>query len=161
MRMKKQRIRGQGQKENRREEPESGGLELERQLFKAGLLVPAAGLFLWGCYCLVKPRIPEFFDGCMWDKWFGVYCLGCGGTRSLISFFTGHPLLSLWYHPMVFYGIVMYFFFMGSHMLSFLSGGRVKGLSFHAWYLYGALIIMVLNCVLKNILRYGFGILMK
>lgn len=134
---------------------------LERQLFIAGLFVPVAGLVLWRIYSLVSLWIPEIFDVCLWDKWFGIYCLGCGGTRALISFFTGHPLLSLWYHPMVFYGIVMYLVFMGSHAVSLLSGGRIRGMAFRAWYLYGAIVLMVLNFILKNILRYGFGITMK
>ncbi len=133
---------------------------LEEQLFLAGLFVPFLGLAVgWG-YPLVSSLLPSFMRGCIWDKWFGVYCLGCGGTRAFFALIRGHFLRALWYHPLVFYGAVIYALFMGSHGMAFLTRGKIRGMTFHSGYLYAALVILVVNCILKNVLRQAFGILL-
>lgn len=131
---------------------------LEGQLFLAGIFLPflIAGLWLLGGHLL--PRLPFPFRGCLWDRFLGIYCFGCGGTRAVYALLHGRFLKALWYHPLVPYGAVLYCLFMGSHLLSLLSGGRIRGLKFRSWYLYAALVILVANCLLKNFLRLAWGI---
>lgn len=133
---------------------------LEGQLFVIGLFLPPAGFVLWYVSEMLKPLIPLPLQGCLWDKWFHVYCPGCGGTRALAALLKGKIILSVWYHPAVIYGAALYVIYMGSHALAFLSGGRIRGLAFRSWYLYAAIALLGLNCILKNLLRYTFGILM-
>jgi len=87
----------------------------------------------------------------------GLYCPGCGGTRAVEALFQGKLLLSVWYHPLVLYTAVLYVAFMGSHTLELFIPG-FKGLKFHNWYVYAALVIVIVNCIVKNILLQGFGI---
>ncbi len=134
---------------------------LEGQLFRAGLFVPVGGLALWGLYRLLRPVTPPLFRVCLWNAFFHVYCPGCGGTRALGLFFQGHFLASLWYHPLVGYCIVIYLLFMGSQGLSLLTGGRMKGMKYRNGYLYGAVAILVLNLVCKNVLRLVWGIALE
>jgi hypothetical protein len=47
---------------------------------------------------------------------------------------------------------------MGSHTLNLLTKGKVPGMKFRPWYLWAALIIVIANVILKNILLLGFGI---
>lgn len=130
---------------------------LEKQLFYIGLAVPpAAILFYWLYYIILNPLWP--FHGCIWDTVFGIYCPGCGGTRAMRALFHGEILAALWYHPVVVYGIVLYCIFMVSQLLAILSKGRIKGIGFHSWYLYAAVIIIVVNCLAKNYLRIRHGI---
>lgn len=70
----------------------------------------------------------------------------------------GKFLDSLYYHPLVLYGAVLYLAFMLSQTVALLSRGRLKGLRFHQWFLFGAVFLIVLNCLIKNILKFCFGI---
>ncbi len=130
---------------------------LERQLFYIGLAVPpAAVLFYKLYYGMLYPLWP--FRGCIWDMVFGIYCPGCGGTRAIGALLKGEILTSFWYHPVVVYSIILYVIFMVSQLLALISRGRIRGIRFHSWYLYVALIIVVVNCLAKNYLRIRHGI---
>lgn len=131
---------------------------LEDQLFWIGLATAVLGGVLVFLYFRFIPR--EFKpESCVWDSMFGVYCPGCGGTRAVLALLKGHLLQSLWYHPLVLYTAVIFGAFMITQAFSKLTGGRfTKGLKFHNWYLYGAIGIVVLNCIIKNVLRSVWNI---
>lgn len=131
--------------------------QLEDQLFRLGVAVPFIAVpiyFVYRKYLL--PMAP--FQVCLWDKLVGIYCPGCGGTRAVEALFHGEILLSAWYHPAVIYGAVIYCIFMSSNLLQRISKGRIRGIRFHNWYLYGAVIIIVTNCLIRNYLRLRHGI---
>lgn len=131
---------------------------LERQLFILGLFLPIAGILLWSVYIKITPSLPLAMQTCLWDQWFGIYCPGCGGTRAIKSLLGGNILKAVWYHPLVVYGISIYLLFMVSHLISFLTSGRRRGLIFRAGYLYTAIGILVFNFLIKNLLRQIWGI---
>ena len=87
-----------------------------------------------------------------------MYCPGCGGTRAVRALLQGDLLLSLWYHPLVIYTVVIFGGFMITHTLEKFSVPHVKGWKFHNWYLLVALGIVVVNFVVKNVLLLAFGI---
>lgn len=129
---------------------------LEQGLYLAGLIA----------FCLGMPflfwYIPQVDAGvlppCMLNRYFGIYCPGCGGSRAVMALIQGKFLDSLYYHPLVLYGAVLYLAFMLSQTVALLSRGRLKGLRFHQWFLFGAVFLIVLNCLIKNILKFCFGI---
>ena len=130
---------------------------LEEQLFRLGLIVPIIIVPLYYLYAeVLLPLSP--FKACMWDKVFGIYCPGCGGTRAVEALFHGKFLTAAWYHPAFVYGAGIYCIFMFSHLLKKITGGRIKGVRFHDWYLYGAVVIIILNCLIRNYLRLRHGI---
>lgn len=106
----------------------------------------------------IVPRAPQM--GCIFWERFGVYCPGCGGTRAVQAFLHGHFLQSLWYHPLVMYCAVMYLLFMLSHTLEKLHVPFVKGMKFKEWIMYGMLVVLAVNFILKNYLKFGLGIVM-
>ena len=132
---------------------------LEDELFQIGIAALAAVLMLAVLYlCLLRkilPPIPCFFTTVL-----GIYCPGCGGTRALIAMLHGHFLKALWYHPLVPYMAVIYFGFMLTQGLNRLGFKRVRPWQFHNWYLWGGLTLLIVNFILKNVLRLGFGIIM-
>lgn len=131
---------------------------LEDQLFWIGLVTAVLGGVLIFIYFKWIP-LELKPDICVWEKMFGVYCPGCGGTRAVMALFKGHLLLSLWYHPLVLYAAVIFGAFMVSQAFSKLTKGRfASGLKFHNWYLYGAIGIVIGNCVVKNVLRAVWNI---
>lgn len=98
---------------------------------------------------------------CMFHAITGWYCPGCGGTRALYFFLTGHWIKSFVYHPLVLYTFVGLCYI--AIRYSFVVLQR-KNYDNHATYrpspmlLWGALILVALNFVVKNILLVGFHI---
>lgn len=134
-------------------------MSTEEALYFFGLL--ALPICLGIAYFVVEwivPRVPQ--AECIFWQRFGVYCPGCGGTRAVQAFLHGHFLQSLWYHPLVMYCAVMYLIFMLSHTLEKLHVPFVKGMKFKEWIMYGMLVVLVANFILKNYLKFGLGIVM-
>lgn len=132
-------------------------LSTEEVLYRTGLSMIPVGIFL-GCVALkwIIPHLPD--SECAVHKFLGVYCPGCGGTRAVIALLHGEFLKSAWYHPFVMYTVLMYVWFMLSHTLEKLHISPFKGIKFEPWIMYGMLVMIGLNFVLKNVLSFCFGI---
>ena len=82
----------------------------------------------------------------------GYYCPGCGGTRAVRALLQGHILASLYYHPIVVYTAVLGGWFMLSQTIQRLSFGKLRiGLHYRDIYMWIALAIVVVNCLVKNL----------
>lgn len=124
---------------------------LEDELYKAGLVcLLMGGLVILFYFKVILPNFPVF--PCVLYEMFGIYCPGCGGTRAFGALLRGQLLQSLWYHPLVLYVVVLFGGFMLSQSLERLHVPKVKGWKFHTWYLYGAIVVIFLNFIIKNIL---------
>ena len=132
---------------------------LEDELFYIGLAALAVGTALAVLYqCVLRHillPVPCFFSTIL-----GIYCPGCGGTRALTALLRGRLLLSLWYHPLIPYGAVIYLGFMLTQGLHRVGVKRIRGWKFHYWYLWTGMVIIAGNFIIKNILRIGFGVMM-
>lgn len=130
---------------------------LEEQLYLIGLVflvVGGATVFIY-----LKIYLPNASPvPCVLHRFTGLYCPGCGGTRAVNALLEGHLLQSLWYHPLVLYTVVIFGGFMLTQTLERIPFCHCKGWRFHEWHLYGALVIIVINCILKNVLLIGFQI---
>ena len=129
------------------------------------------GLFVWGLVVLgigtvalllydnwlrpFVPRVPCFFSTRL-----GIYCPGCGGSRSVSALLHGEFLKAVWYHPLVPYGAVIGGGFLVTQGLYRLGLHFVRPWRFHNWYLYGAVAILVCNFLIKNMLRLIWGIML-
>ena len=129
----------------------------EKGLYQCGWLLLLIMALLWaGDYFLpVKLRTLP----CIVHKWTGYYCPGCGGTRACMALLKGDIRASFIYHPVVLYGAVLYLWFMVSHTIEYLSKGRIAiGMRYTDRYLYGAVGIIIVQCVIKNVLKAVWGI---
>lgn len=126
---------------------------LEEQLYIWGIGFLVIGGFCTLLYMEYAYPVLSRYE-CVFRHFTGLYCPGCGGTRSVLALLQGHFLTSLWYHPLVIYGFVIYGGFMLSHTFAKLHLFGIKGWKFHGWYLYTALIILVFNWILKNVLQF-------
>ena len=132
---------------------------LEDQLFHIGLVFCAAGIVGGMLYdWFIDGRLPQF--PCVLSSVVGIYCPGCGGTRAVIALLHGHFLLSVWYHPLVLYSVVIAGGFMITQSLNRFGFQWIRGWRFHPWYLYGAVILIGCNFLIKNMLRLVWGITM-
>ena len=130
---------------------------LEGQLFRAGLVILAVGCFAVAFYFGIVLKYFEM-PPCIFSTYFRMYCPGCGGTRAVEALFRGHLLESAWYHPIVLYTVFVFGGFMLTQGMERLGFGRVRGWKYHDWYLYGAVIVLVCNFLIKNLLRWVWGI---
>ena len=135
---------------------------LEEELYQIGLLflviavvvMPFLGLF-------VLPELASAPSGCVFWLLFDAYCPGCGGTRAVDALLHGHFLQSLWYHPLVLYTAALYLIFMVSWTLAKAGLFGVKrGLVFRPGYLYGMLVVLAVNFIVNNLLKFCFVIVM-
>lgn len=138
---------------------------LEDQLYVFGLVFLC--IFIVGIvlYNIVQPDIAQV-KTCVLNNATGYYCPGCGGTRALIRFVRGDIIGSFLYHPVVPYAGILYGIFMVSHTIEKAErlyyrgrrkvGGRyfIRGLKFREWYLYGALAIIIINVIVRNLVIF-------
>ena len=130
----------------------------EKNLYLLGWIL--LGIFL--SYLLigkVSPFRTFFYLPCLFRTLAGYYCPGCGGTRACIAFLHGHFLRSLLYHPVVPYTAVVYLIFMISHSIELLSKGNFAiGLRYRDNYIKFAGIIILVQWILRNFLKWKWGI---
>ena len=134
---------------------------LEDELYRVGLVILGALAVGIPCLYLFLSGRDLTLSVCLFRLLFGIYCPGCGGTRSVNALLHGHLLESLWYHPLVLYCAVLYLCFMVTWTAAkFHVFGLSRGIRFRSGYLYGMLVIVGGNFILKNILKFYFGIVM-
>lgn len=135
---------------------------LEEELYRIGLWMLAAAVVILPVFVsVILPRLDLSRSGCILWLLFGAYCPGCGGTRAVNALLHGHFLQSLWYHPLVLYGTVLYLGFMISWTVAkFGLFGIKKGIAFRTGYLYAMIAIVAVNFVAKNLLKFCFDIVM-
>ena len=132
---------------------------LESTLYKIGLILLPIGILGFLVYDKI---VLGYLEGIPCVLYFlcGIYCPGCGGTRAVKALLDGAILQSVWYQPLVLYSVILIGGFMLTHTLERIGVKRIKGWKFHSWYLYGALVILVMNFFIKNILLLCFHISM-
>lgn len=133
-------------------------ITLEQEMYVIGMISLLAGGPLLLLY--LSKMDAGIYPSCIFYSYLGIYCPGCGGTRAVRELLHGHVLRSLLYHPLVLYAAAIYVVFMISQTLSLVSKGRIKGVSFHFWFLYGAVAVIAVNFIVKNLLKFLFGIIL-
>lgn len=132
----------------------------EDMLYKLGWLFLVLGCAGWLFFRnVLVPLLPDM--SCVFLQVAGIYCPGCGGTRAIDALLKGQLLLSFWYHPLVLYTVVIFGGFMLTNTLHRLHIPWVNGWEYHPWHFYGALVVLGVNWVIKNILLLGFGKLLS
>lgn len=122
------------------------------------------GLGILGCFII---RISDFpielllkrQPPCLFHTIFGLYCPGCGGTRAVLALLKGHILQSVWYHPIVVYTVILYGWYLVSNTIEWLSKKKIPiGSRYHRWYGISAVVLVIVNCLLRNLLLLVFDI---
>lgn len=103
-------------------------------------------------YHLFPTVLKQLLPSCMFQKLTGFYCPGCGGTRAVLSLFKGKFLKSFKYHPFVLYTAIIGGWFMISQTIErFTKGKFMIGMKYKDSYLWIALVIVIVNFLVKNI----------
>ena len=96
---------------------------------------------------------------CIFWELTGYYCPGCGGTRACAALFRGEIVRSFLCHPVVVYTAVVFAWYMISHTIEYLTRGRLAvGMRYRDLYLYLAAAIILIQWVVRNLLKLVWGI---
>ena len=114
--------------------------------------VAIAVLLLVGVFVKVTGFNPlRLLGPCLLHALSGYYCPGCGGTRAVKFLLRGEIVKSFCYHPIVLYAVVLGGWFMISQTIERVSRGKVRiGMHFREIYMWLALSIIIVNCLVKN-----------
>ena len=124
---------------------------IEDQLYIVGLCLLAAVPLMFFAYRYLRARLPILAMPCLLHTFTGYYCPGCGGTRAVSALLHLQLWRSFCYHPIVPYGAAVYLWFMISHTIEKLSRHRLRiGMKWNPVWLWTALIILVLNVLVKD-----------
>lgn len=92
---------------------------------------------------------------CVFRTLTGFYCPGCGGTRAVLELLHGNLFHSFYYHPIVLYTVVLYGWYLISNTIQWLSREKyLWGSRYHRWYGIVAVIIVIGNWIIKNLLLF-------
>lgn len=130
---------------------------LEQNLYITGCIL----LAVLGVLFAAERLLHLEFQGppCVFYYFTGYYCPGCGGTRAFRELLRGHFFSSFLYHPVVLYGAGLYFWFLFSHTVEKVSKGYVKiAMRYTDGYLYGAVVLILIQWILKNLIKAVWGI---
>lgn len=132
---------------------------LDKYFYIAGWVI--LGLLVLGILALKLSgmTLSEVVPPCTLYVITGYYCPGCGGTRAAVSLLRGNVLKSIFYHPIVLYATIFGGWFMISQTIERLSRHRLKiGMHYRNIYLWVALIIVLLNWIVKNLAIAIWGV---
>lgn len=113
----------------------------------------AGGYIVWR-FALGSPTI----SACWFYSHFHIYCPGCGGTRSVIALAHGQLRKSLYYYPAVPFTVCSAAVYLLSQTIWRIRGKRGWVLHYRPLWLRVLLILILGNCILRNVLWFGFSI---
>lgn len=124
----------------------------EKRLYILGLGAISVLLLMIGLLNIVHWDFLSLIPPCGFRFVTGYYCPGCGGTRAVRALLQGRFAASFLYHPFVLYCVVIAGIFMISNTIQIVTKNKWKiGLKYRHGYLYGGIVVIIVNWVLQNI----------
>ena len=95
---------------------------------------------------------------CDFYSFTGLYCPGCGGSRAVISLFKLDIISSVKYNIAVPFGIFVYVYYNVRGIIAAVKKDREYFNKEKYMLCVAAVIILILNCIIKNLLLVVFNI---
>lgn len=131
----------------------------EKSLYILGWMLLGAAAVLAGVTKGFPMQMKIFSLPCIFWELTGYYCPGCGGTRACAALFRGEIVRSFLCQPVVVYTAVVFAWYMISHTIEYLTRGRLAvGMRYRDLYLYLAAAIILIQWVVRNLLKLVWGI---
>lgn len=128
-------------------------------LYKIGTIILLVAILFLSIIHIFQINYHFFSLPCLFYKITGLYCPGCGGTRSVHALMDGHLISSIKYNPIVLYGVFIYLWYMISNTIEYVSKHKIKiGMKYHDIYLWIGLAILILFCLIRNFILLVYGI---
>lgn len=120
----------------------------------------AVGFILLELYLLLASltaSTAHYIGDCRIRKTFFVYCPGCGATRSLTAFLSGHPLRSLLYYPTFFLAALLILWADFWICFGCITRDETKLKHIHPKIFWLLPVVAVLYAILRTVLAYTVG----
>ena len=115
------------------------------------LLIPFTILALLYNIGWIRPA--EWLPPCLFHFVTGLPCPGCGGTRAFAAILRGDLIHAFFYHPVVPFCSVLYVVFMVTQTIERIlrktANVRFHGLSFRLEYVYVAVLLILVQWIIK------------
>lgn len=152
----------------------------EKSLDKCAYIVAIISIAISSIYIFIANvfgiKLTDYMPACILHSYTGYYCPGCGGTRSILYFFKGDLYKSIVYHPVIAYTAIPGIYLFLSHSIFYIqrflsyhtniSKNRttfhkvVRPISIRPAYIYIGIIILVLQCLIKNLFKFaGYSVI--
>ncbi len=109
-------------------------------------------------YFTLINKIIELVPPCILYTYFGIYCPGCGGTRSLIYLLQGDIIRSFIAYPALPVTVLIICRYLLQYIISYATHNRIKKPVFRLMYVYLIMTIILINWIIRNILLLKMGI---
>ena len=132
---------------------------LKKTLNGTAVLHPL-GFLLSALYLLLASltaSTAHYIGDCRIRKTFFVYCPGCGATRSLTAFLSGHPLRSLLYYPTFFLAALLILWADFWICFGCITRDETKLKHIHPKIFWLLPVVAVLYAILRTVLAYMVG----
>ena len=140
-----------GREEGEKKQTEYSEEKERKSLYWAGWVLLGLGVLYLVLVQVVGSLPNPFALPCPFHFLTGYYCPGCGGTRAVRLLLSGDIPGSVYYHPLVLYGAVLYLWFMISNTIEYASRGTIPiGMRYRRGYVIAGVLILALNFVIKN-----------
>lgn len=132
-----------------------------KSLLLGNILLVFGGIFfvlLVNCFQL---EASDILPACVFHKYTGLYCPGCGCTRAVVNLAKGKILTSLYYNPTILYTAIISIWASVSYIVKSLTQtSKLEKLLFkyNDKYIWVGLTIMLGIFVVRNMLILFFGV---
>ena len=132
---------------------------LDRYFYVTGWIIIAIASAIVIFIGINGTGILEKMPPCTLHEYTGFYGPGCGGTRAVFALFHGRLIRSFVFHPFVPYTAIVGGWFMISQTIERITMHKLHiGMHFRAIYMWIAIAIILVNCLVKNALILICGI---
>jgi len=94
------------------------------------------------------------FPPCLLYEHLGIYCPGCGGTRSVWALLSGDVFLSVYYHPIVLYCVLIIGTYLILQTIDRLRGKKEYTMPFSVSFVYIGIALLLGNWLLRLVLLW-------
>lgn len=138
-----------------------GSMNINRKFSTEDILVVSSLIAIAGvlvvCFIgLVLNRLYgiRFLGPCASKIYFGIPCPGCGATRALYALLNFNIRAALRYNAFVVYFAFVYIIFVVSHILKYITRGKIRGIRYRNIYIVMAVVVVVVQYILKLTVPY-------